>query len=534
MSTTRYGDDAASGAKLASDWSLGHAVPPCALFGANGMRFGPDGQLYVTQAFGSQITALDAESGAARVVSPVGGAVVAPDDIAFDTKGIWYATEVMSGRIAAGMPDGTTRVVADNLPAANGVTAHGDRVFMDEFRPGGRMFEVYADGSAPRLIADDLPFPNALCLGPDDHIYFPAVPLGEIWRVPVAGGKASRFTGDLDHPVSVKFDKDGNIITTQSGSGEITRIDLQSGKRTTLGTVRPGIDNFALSADGRLFVSHFVDGGVAEIMPGGRERRIVEPGMLGPWGLAVTADGTLYAADGLSVLRRRPDGSIDRPGRLLMHGFPGFARNVAVGGDGTMYLANTGGAVASYVFGEEAKFLVDGLDQVMGIAVQADGSVLVCEYGGGRLLSLKAGGAPTTVASGLDHPTGVAIGDGGRIFVAEGGTGRVAEIRGKDKDEVLSGLQEPHGLAVAGDDLYVLDRAGKAVHHVALSSRKATTIARNLPFGSAPGITPKTLPGLAGLLPGPILPFAGLGIAPDGTVYAAADGEGSILALRRR
>lgn len=150
MSGTRYGDATEDDARLAPGWSLSHAMPPAALFGANGMRFGPDGRLYVTQVFGSQITALDPESGMGCVVSPNGGGVVGPDDIAFDSKGNWYATEVLSGRVAAGTPDGKTQVLADNLLGSNGITVHGDRIFMDEFRRGGRMFELFPDGSAPQ------------------------------------------------------------------------------------------------------------------------------------------------------------------------------------------------------------------------------------------------------------------------------------------------------------------------------------------------------------------------------------------------
>ncbi len=48
-----------SGATAAAGWKLSQLTQPSALFGANGMRFGPDGRLYVAQAFGSQISALD-------------------------------------------------------------------------------------------------------------------------------------------------------------------------------------------------------------------------------------------------------------------------------------------------------------------------------------------------------------------------------------------------------------------------------------------------------------------------------------------
>ena len=137
------------------------------------MKIGPDGALYVAQAFGSQISALDPNTGAARTIVPVGGAVVAPDDLAFDTRGTMFITEVMSERVSARMADGSLRVIADQVPVANGITNHGDRIFMDEFRPGGRVLELYLDGRAPRVIAENLNLPNALSMGPDGCLYFP-------------------------------------------------------------------------------------------------------------------------------------------------------------------------------------------------------------------------------------------------------------------------------------------------------------------------------------------------------------------------
>jgi len=57
-------------------------------------------------------------------------------------------------------------------------------------------------------------------------------------------------------------------------------------------------------------------------------------------------------------------------------------------------------------------------------------------------------------------------------------------------------------------------------------------VASDLPVGAPHGIKPKLLMGVEGLLPGPLGPFAGLAAARDGTVFIAADGEGSILRLR--
>lgn len=156
---------------------------------------------------------------------------------------------------------------------------------MDECRPDGRLFELFADGRAPRLIADHLPLPNALSVGPDGKIYFPAIGANEIWRVPLEGGRPERFVGDLGVPTAVKIDSKGSIISTQGRTGEILKFDRQSGAKTVLATVRPGLDNLALTADDRLFVSHFVDGGVAEILANGSERRLVPPGFSARWAL---------------------------------------------------------------------------------------------------------------------------------------------------------------------------------------------------------------------------------------------------------
>ena len=109
MTTNRYAlllGDAYAEPQAASGWQLSRCLPPSGLYGANGMQFGPDGRLYVTQAFGSQLTALDIETGAPELISPLGGAIVAPDDVAFDSHGTLYVTEVMSARVCQRTPAG--------------------------------------------------------------------------------------------------------------------------------------------------------------------------------------------------------------------------------------------------------------------------------------------------------------------------------------------------------------------------------------------------------------------------------------------
>lgn len=530
---SRYSETTGTGPQVATGWQLSHLAPPSGLFGANGMQFGPDGRLYVVQAFGSQVSAINTSNGGCQTVSPVGGAIVAPDDIAFDSRGVMYVTEVMNGRVSAHTADGQARIIADNVPAANGLTAYQDRLFMDECRPGGRLFEVYPDGRAPRLIAADLPLPNALSVGPDGQLYFPEIAAGEIWRVPLAGGAPQRFLAGLAVPTAVKFDRNGLLTTTQAGSGEIVKVDIQSGTKTSIAKVRPGIDNFAIDVDNRLFISHFVDGGVAEILGDGRERVLVPAGFLGPLGLAVASDGTLYAADGLSLAAVTPDGKRSRPGMLLDEGFPGFVRGVAAGPAGGLYVTTSAGNVASYHPGTHAaQTLASGLNELLGLAQAPDGSVVVAEAGEGRVLKINAFGEVTVLARGLGRPAGVVVAADGSCYVSEAGKGRVVRVNG-GISSVLEGLSTPQGLALAGDQLFVLDVGSKELLTLSLTTKQRQTLATNLPVGAPPGVTPKPLLGVPDLIPGPLSPFAGLAIGSDGTIYIAGDGEGSVLALKR-
>jgi sugar lactone lactonase YvrE len=531
LNKDRYQTQGGATVNIAPGWRMERALGPSALFGANGMRFGPDGNIYVAQAFGSQITAVNPSSGDTQIVSPVGGDIVAPDDLAFDSRGTLYATEVFNERVSARDRNGAVRVIAGDLPVANGIVIHRDRIFVDEFRVDGRVLELYLDGRAPRIIASGLTLPNALSLGPDNYLYFPLVVNGEIWRVPVEGGTPEKFIDGLSVPTAVKFDAKGRLAVTQSGNGEVTRYDLQSRVATRLATLAIGIDNLEFAADGRLYVSNFTNGCVTEIGETGALRVLVQAGIVGPSGLAVAQDGTLYFADGMSYAALSPDGVAVRPSMLLIHGFPGFVRSVATSRDGGLYFTNSAGGVATFEPGKEAQYVAADLDQAMGIVVSPEGKAIVCEAGAGRVVTIGSKGA-STLASGLARPTGIAI-DGSDCYVSEAGAGRVIRIRNGATETILDGLQEPHGVAQSGQNLFVLDRVAKQLWQVSLATRAKSVIASDLAVGSGPSITPKVLPGIPGVMPGPLLPFADLAAAADGGVFIGCDADGSILKIRR-
>jgi len=511
--------------QAAAGWRIARLLPASGLYGANGMQFGPDGRLYVTQAFGSQITAVNVTNASLEIISPLGGPIVAPDDVAFDSHGIMYVTEVMSARVCARTPDGNVRIVADNLPGANGITIHQDRVFIDEFRGGGRIFELYPyDGRAPRLIADGLRGPNALMVGPDGKLYFPLVPNGEVWRVDIETGVKEKVVDGLKSPPAVKFNRRGELIVPQAGTGEVVRIDIQSGAKTVLAKVRPGIDNLAFSLDNCLFLSHFVDGGVAEVATDGSnaERSLVPGGLVGPWGLTCGSNGNLYMNDGLSLAVLSPAKQLSRLGGLLDSSFPGFVRSLAAGAPGELWLTTIMGDVVQYFLdGRPFHMRARKLKDLYGVAPLDADSVVVAEAGTGKLLQVDAAGQLSTLAEGFAKPYEVVTAKDGTVFVSELGNGRVARVeKNGSVSSVIDGLDKPKGLALRQDSLLVLDRGLKELRAVSLATGQQQTLAFHLPVGDPPGCSR-----------GPMDFSGGLAVGPDGTIYIAADGEGSVLTL---
>jgi sugar lactone lactonase YvrE len=516
-------------AQAAEGYVLERIVPPSRLFGANGIRAGADGRVYVAQVAGSAITALDVDSGEAEIVSAIDGPITAPDDLAFDTKGNIYATEITLGRVSVLSPRGEYRVIDGDMPVANPVAVHSDRLFAGECRMGGRIFELSRDGGERRLIADDLPMPNAFEVGPDGKLYFPLMGANAIWRIDPVGGEPEVVAGDLGVPDSVKFDSKGRIVSTQVATGEVLRIDPQSGAREVLARLSPGLDNCTFVGE-RLFVSS-IPGEVVEILGNGQVRSLIGRGLQWPMGLAVGQDGRLFVADGGFTYALAPGGELELLGMLFSPGFPGFTRGVACAGAGEWLTTNSMGAVSRWSPARGESEVVSAGHQVLyGVAAAPDGAAVFADGVAGTVLSAK-GGDTEVLAEGLDLPMGVAVGADGSVFASESAAGRVVRIANGRSETVLDALIESQGIAVAGDMLFVVDVGAQTLVANDLASGARSILASGLPVKAPPGITPKLLGGV-GDMSGPMVPFCGVAVDGRGTVYVSGDAEGSVIAVR--
>lgn len=516
---------------VAEGWRLERLTPPSRLFGANGLRTGPDGRLYVAQVTGSQITAMDIASGVLEVVSAKGSEIIGPDDLAFDEDGNMFATEVMDGRVSVLDRGGHARVLRDDIPSANGITMFRGRLFVGECRERGRLLELDRNGGSPRVLLENVPMPNAMAVGPDGLLYFPVMGANEIWRIDPDGGAPETVAANLGVPDSVKFDAEGYIVSTQLRSGEVLRINPRNGEHTVLAGIDPGLDNLTF-VDERLFVSS-LSGQITEVLAGGGTSQLLPGGLTWPLDLTVSGDGDLYVADGNYLYRLAADGQLRTVGMMFSSGYPGFLRGLAAVDGGNFVVTTSNGEVSRYQPARgESDVVADGFDQLYGVAIAPDETIVVAEFGAGRVLAIRPGSVQT-LAAGLQDPVGVTIAPDGTCLVAESATGRVVKVTSTGVHTVVDGLHNPQGILVHEKQLFVVDAGAKAVIAFDIETHARHTIAFDLPVGAPAGVIAKPLRGMAPFS-GPQGPFAGITADHDGTLYVSADGDGSVLALRRQ
>ncbi|MDX8141812.1 hypothetical protein SK854_06820 [Lentzea sp. BCCO 10_0061] len=466
--------------------------------GTNGIAFGPDGRLHVAEYLSGRISALDLATGEIEVIVPIGSVVQSPDDLAFGADGSMYIADLAPGRVWRRDPLGEYTLVSEEVKAPNGITCVGNRLFVNEMRPGGRLFELFPDGGEPVVLASGLAIGNAMQAGPDGHLYYPHMLTGEVHRISPDGGTPELVADGLHSPVAVRFDREGTLLILSAGvEGEITRIS-PTGQRQLITTGVFGLDNAAVDDDNRVYVSSFAGGGIAELHPDGRVRQIVPQGLVGPYGVAVDPGGVVHAADHYRVAG---DQAVS------------FTHGVAADRD-RLHTTSQYGEVRT-----DGKVRARGLRCPLGIAVRDDGVLVVAETGAGRIIAIDADDAVTVLADGFREPVDVAFDAGQRCYVSdEQGVHRVDDGR---PVPIAEGLAAPQGLAVRDDELFVVEAGRRRVLAIDLTTGAIRTEAEDLALSPLETV-PRAL--VVHGMPGCPRGFAGLAVGPDGALHVSGDG----------
>jgi sugar lactone lactonase YvrE len=269
----------------------------------------------------------------------------------------------------------------------------------------GKLWRVDRTSGQRTFVAQGPPGGDNLVIAPDGTIYTSSFVEGNVWRV------------DEAHQVMVPLLPEAPVTFASSLSegpdGSLVVGDLVS--VTRLGA------NGAVQRLSRLLVN------VGESSSPAKQIQLLTPG-------AVQIGSAVYYSDFLP-----PDGRIFRrdlaTGRreLVAQGF-GFPWTVREGPPGHLLVGDQAlGAVFDVDLATgHVSPLLQGLRSPSGLAFdRSTSTVYVSDTGGGRVLGVNLSmpaPSPFLVATGLASPEGVAVGADGRVLVVEGDTGRLFRV----------------------------------------------------------------------------------------------------------
>ena len=517
------------------------------LHGADGIIVGPDGNLYITSAFGQEIVVMDPRTG--RILRRLGmeQGVEFPDDLVFGPDGSLYWTEIIMGHVGRMTPDGvvTKQFVA---PGVNPIT----------FSPDGRLFVglcFYDDGlleldpalvAPPRPIVEatpEHPYPlgllNGFDFGPDGRLYGPLVALGMVVSVdvgqpgdppspsPWTDGTIQVVATGLTEPLAVKFDPWDRLHVVDAGTGEVLRVDRTTGERTAISILGEGLSNLAFAPRGELYVSNYHDGSITRVLASGQGRTLSPGGMIAPGGVAVLQrlDGSdaVFVADLWSL--REFDGRTGREvgmntGPVLpSDDTPSLTKPMTLSADGDRLVVSSvlGGAVQ--VWDPQSDQVLEHYPMPVPLnAIRFQDDLVVADLGLGgvvwasdRAMILPMDGANVFVPAGL-------AADGEVLWVADWATGVVWRISFEGKTprapvQVAFGLSNPEGLAVDIDgSLLVVESGAQRLSRIDTATGVVQVVAEELELGllGPPYVQPTYF-------------FNGVAVGPSGAIYVTGD-----------
>jgi sugar lactone lactonase YvrE len=300
-------------------------------------------------------------------------------------------------------------------------------------------------------------------------------------------GTAARFSD----PMNLCLDADGNLVVAEAGSNKIRTVTKAGMAGTLAGTGSSGKDNGPAGdatfykpqsvafSQGAVYVADTtyslvrrIKDGLVSTFAGGSQGYADGPGAEAKFnwlaGIAADGNGNLFVADTQSGYIRKIDSSgyVTTIAGAGSSGFSNgtgsaakfkFPQALAVGPDGSLYVADTGnnairkvtqaGVVTTYA-GTGQSSLNDGpgdtaaFYEPYGIAVDASGNVFVADRSNHRIRKITPSRDVSTYAgttSGKQNgpkdlakfnmPTGVAVASDGTVYVSEQGNDLIRVIR---------------------------------------------------------------------------------------------------------
>jgi uncharacterized protein (TIGR03437 family) len=389
-----------------------------------GLAADPSGALYF------------ADSGNNRVRKVYNGVIItvfntpAPTGVALDSNGMLYvAAAGYFGTVVQQIP-GIAAVRDVTLDTAGNIYFTSS-AFVSEISNGGAPATIAGSGTTPGFGGDggpatsaQLDLPSGVVLDSNGNAYIADTSNNRI-RMVTPSGIISTFagTGDpaqLNAPLGLAIDSSNNLYVANTGNNEVDKI-------TPAGTISPIASQLnhpvsvAIDTQGSVYIADSGNNRIVQVPAGGTASTFAK--MDGPLAVAVDASGNVAVADATQIWKVASDGSATS----LIGGMnsPG---SMAFAADGTLFIADTGanvirqlstsgvlstiaGTGSAGFSGDDSPSLAAQLNAPSGIAIGANGTLLVADSGNNRIRTLTPSAvAPDTATVAVVNAASLATG----------------------------------------------------------------------------------------------------------------------------
>jgi sugar lactone lactonase YvrE len=468
--------------------------------GCNGATIGTDGSLYIVHTGDGSTTRIDLKTmKASRFVPPYAGTFIT-DDITSDDKGNFYSTGTtpLVGEVYRLDKNGRKTVIAKGLTAPNGIqyNKRTGRLFTSECFQANRVFELDPTGvKEPRLLVKEnvIAVPEGFGFDPDTNdLIIPDMGTGKILRVHPDSGEITTIAEKFSAPIALKVGPDKMAYFPELG-GAVYRLSLDGQKKEKLAQLPPGLDNLAITPEGRLFITSYWDATVYEVATdgSGKVKTLFPKGPNSISGILIKNKKILVSD---AIMIRSVEKGKYVPTRLnawAAHHMP-LPIGLADGpGEQVFWPDGVNNAVA---IGDPAKgefkAVAGGLNRPMAMLMSKSApKIYVAEYAAGQITEVSlTDGAKKALATGLEGPVALALIDN-TLYVAEGKPGRISKVdlASGSKEVFLAGIVGKVGALIddGAGNLLALDGASGRLFRINLKTLAISVVAENLPVGYA-------------------------------------------------
>jgi sugar lactone lactonase YvrE len=390
-----------------------------------------------------------------------GAPMSSPTRLKADAQGNMYTVNPTNRKVIRIAPNGAQTVLA-TLPAGMepidlALDPAGNVVVAG--RSPARLYQVGPQGEVSVInLGTALLYVSALDIAADGTMFIAGknnTARNRLISRSTAGVETILQDNGLASPHGIVKDGDGNYVVTSKSDGTLSKISSVDGSITPFASGISEPRGLAYGPDGNFYVAASASNKIVKVTPLGVVSDFAS-GLQQPYDVKFDQAGYLFVTTSgdNAIAKISPAGVVAN----FAQGVVNAPQALRYDGAGNLWSTNSDGTLRKLDTQEKSNIEANGLSAPRGLAIEANGDVLVADFGANRVYRVS-NGVKTIFASGLLGPYGIAIDNAGVIHVTERDANRI--VRFDSAGNKLGATESPmiapnQAKAGAGGEVYVL------------------------------------------------------------------------------